>query len=85
MDGQKGVKVYLLNAENANPIVGDASIYLLLKSKGLETNFYCGLEKDYFECRISHPERREAGDEIIIKAKRKGKVNHFSFRFPLDP
>jgi hypothetical protein len=73
-----------MNKKDQNPLVEEASVYFLLKSGRFEANYYCAPVRHHFECRMPHALSRKPGDEITIKAIRKGLTDHFRYKFPLD-
>lgn len=84
LDEKKGALIYLMNKKDQNALIEQASVYFLLKSGIFETNHYCAPIRHHFECRMPHPLSRKPGDEINIRAVRKGLTDHFRYKFPLD-
>jgi len=84
LDPKKGVLVYLMNAKDENPRVEEASIYVLFRTGRYEANIYCAPVKHHFECHVPNPLSRKTGDEISIRATRRGHTSTFLYTFPLD-
>lgn len=85
LDAKKGALIYLMNKKDENPRVEQASVYFLLRSGRFEANYYCAPVRHHFECRMPQPLSRKPGDEVTIKAVRKGLTEVFHYKFPLEP
>lgn len=82
-DPKLGVLIYLLNAKDLNPLTEQATIYVLLKTKRQELNYYCPPVRHHFQCRVPYSATKVTGNELIVKATRKGKKALFYFKLPL--
>lgn len=82
LDGKRGAVVYLLNKDGQNPLNQGASLSFMLKSGRYEADYFCAPVGHHFECRFPQPTSRKEGDEITIRARRKGLSEIFHFKFP---